>query len=88
MAENRPNPLEMDVTVTYHISSIEALAKDIAGAMLAFVELKSDIERKVFVSNLFSGLYKPTNAQSEEAPTEDAPAEEAPTEDAPKPTAE
>ena len=66
----------MDVTVTYHISSIEALAKDIAGAMLAFVELKSDIERKVFVSNLFSGLYK---KPSEEAPSEEtAKVEEAP----------
>lgn len=69
----------MDVTVTCNISSIEALAKDIAGAMLAFVELKSDIERKVFVSNLFSGLYKKPadEAPAEEtAQAEDKPAEE------------
>ena len=69
----------MDVTVTYHISSIEALVKDIAGAMLALVELKSDIERKVFVSNLFSGLYK---KPAEEAPAEEtAQVEEAPAEE-------
>ena len=72
MAENK-KPIEMDVTVTYHIESIEALAKDIAGALLALVELKSDIERQVFVDRLFSGLYK---KPSEEAPADETPADE------------
>lgn len=77
MADNKPNPIEMDVTVTYHITSLEALAKDIAGAMLVFLDLKSDVERKLFISNLFSGLYKPTKAADETAPAEESSVEDA-----------
>ena len=41
--------------------------------MIAFIELKSDVERKLFVNSLFSGLYK---KPSEEAPSEETTAEE------------